>query len=111
MSARIVAEAAAVAKHPVAGNDDGEGIARAGLADGARTGLNPPRHLAVACTLAMGNGDHGGAQHFPALASGGSARQVAHRTPPCKLRLALPARVAHTRVTGDLLATRRSVST
>src|SRR3546814_4149744 len=75
MSARIVAEAAAVAKHPVAGNDDGEGIARAGLADGARTGLNRPRDLAVACSLAMGNGDDGGAKHFAERACGGRERQ------------------------------------
>src|SRR3546814_4969036 len=92
MSARIVAEAAAVAKHPVAGNDDGEGIARAGLADGARTGLNRPRDLAVACSLAMGNGDDGGAKHFAARACGGRERQVeigrAHvRTPVTNAQL------------------------
>jgi hypothetical protein len=71
LAAREAAFPAAAAQNPVAGHDDGDGIAPAGHADGARAGTQGHRHAAIGRGAAEGDLAH----HLPdALLEIGAAR-------------------------------------
>ena len=73
---RIGTELVTGREHAVTGDDDGEGIARAGLADRARTGIEYAGKRAVAQHVAKADAGDAGAQCFAPRTGGGRQRKI-----------------------------------